>query len=145
LGGQTTLRVRQIAAVLTGAGFATSISTRMDAWLLGHAAFIAPIGCALQLAGTDPLRLAGNRALLRLMVRATRQGFRALDAADEAEIPTNLRALYLRLPSGFAVAYWKRVLAGPRGELWFAAHTRAAPEEMAELAKWVIHFTATSG
>jgi len=107
----------------------------MDAWLLGHAAFIAPIGCALQLAGTDPLRLAGNRALLRLMVRATRQGFRALDAADEAEIPTNLRALYLRLPSGFAVAFWKRVLAGPRGELWVAAHTRAAPEEMAELAK----------
>jgi len=27
------------------------------------------------------------------------------------------------------------VLAGPRGELWFAAHSRAAPEEMRTLAE----------
>lgn len=133
--GQTTPRIRQFGAALTGAGFATSISTRMDAWLLGHAAFIAPIGCALQMADTDPGKLARDRALLKLMVRATRQGFRALAGADQVEIPTNLRALYLGLPTAFAIVYWKRVLAGPRGELWFAAHTRAAPEEMAELAK----------
>lgn len=132
--GQLTARVRRLADVFTGAGFTASISTRMDAWLLGHAAFIAPIGCALELAGIDARRLASEPGLLRLMVRATRQGFRALDARGLIEIPANLRALYLRMPAAFAVGYWKRVLAGPRGELWFAAHTRAAPEEMAELA-----------
>ena len=133
--GQLTPRVQGIAEALTGAGFATSVSTRMDAWLLGHAAFIAPIGCALRLAGIDPGRLAGKRDLLRLMVRATRQGFRALESDGSVELPANLRTLYLRLPAAFAVAYWRRVLASPRGELWFAAHTRAAPEEMTELAE----------
>ena len=61
-----------------------------------------------------------------------RQAFHALRADRKAEIPANL--LYLRLPTAFAVSYWRRVLAGPRGELWFAAHTRAAPEEMRALA-----------
>ena len=32
------------------------------------------------------------------------------------------------------IAYWRRVFASPRGELWFAAHARAAPEEMRSLA-----------
>ncbi len=68
------------------------------------------------------------------MVRATRQAFRALRAAGEADIPGNLKMLDLRMPEGFAVGYWQRVLAGPRGELWFAAHSRAAPEQIASLA-----------
>lgn len=134
LSGQVTTRVREVAAALTGAGLATSITTRMDAWLVGHGAFIARIGCALRLAGNDAWRLAGDRALRRQMVLATSQGFRARDAADAAEIPTNLRILYLRLPPAFAAAYWTRVLASDRGELWFAAHTRTAPEEMAARA-----------
>ena len=71
---------------------------------------------------------------MRLMVLATRQAFAALRAAGNTEIPTNLRSLY-RLPNVFVVAHWRRVLASPRGELWFAAHTRAAPEEMRSLAE----------
>ncbi len=132
--GPVTERVRRLADTLSAAGFPTSISARMNGWLLGHAAFIAPIGCALQLAGGDAGRLAKDRSLLRLMVRATRQGFHALDAEGVVEIPTNLRTLYLRLPVLFAVTYWKRVMSSPRGELWFAAHTRVAPDEMIELA-----------
>ncbi|MBC8092100.1 MAG: hypothetical protein H7Y15_09230 [Pseudonocardia sp.] len=58
----------------------------------------------------------------------------ALRADGNAEIPTNLRMLYL-LPSVFVVGYWRRLLAGPRGELWFGAHCRAAPEEMLSLAQ----------
>ena len=61
------------------------------------------------------------------MVRATREAFRALRASGNTEIPTNLQILY-RLPTVFVVRYWRRVLAGPRGELWFGAHSRAAPE-----------------
>ena len=40
-----------------------------------------------------------------------------------------------RMPEAFAVRYWRRVLASPRGELWFAAHSRAAPEEMTSLGE----------
>jgi len=66
------------------------------------------------------------------MVRATRDAFEAL---DHAEIPANLRWLYLRMPTAFAVRCWRRVLASPRGELWFGAHSRAAPGEMHALAR----------
>ena len=120
-------RVQQLRTVLQQAGFPTTISTNIDGWLLGHAAFIVPIALALYRVDTDPARLATDRASLRTMVRATRQAFRALSGT--AEIPANLRALY-RLPTVVAVSYWRRVLAGPRGELWFAAHCRAAPDEM---------------
>jgi len=40
-----------------------------------------------------------------------------------------------RVPTVLVTAYWRRVLNGPRGELWFGAHSRAAPEEMHALAR----------
>ncbi len=132
--GATTRRTQHLKTVLQGAGFPTTITANMDGWLLGHAAFVVPIAFALYRVDTDASRLAADRATLRLMVRATRQAFRALRADGNTEIPANLATLYLRLPAAFAVSYWRRVLAGPRGELWFAAHTRAAPVEMRALA-----------
>jgi len=132
--GATTRRTQHLRTVLQGAGFPTTITANMDGWLLGHAAFVVPIAFALSRVDTDASRLAADRDTLKLMVRATRQAFRALRASGNAEIPANLATLYLRLPAAFAVSYWGRVLAGPRGELWFAAHTRAAPAEMRALA-----------
>jgi 2-dehydropantoate 2-reductase len=132
--GAMTTRLRQLQTVLGSAGFSTKVSANIDGWLLGHSAFIVPIAFALYRSGGDAAKLASDRATMRLMVVATRQAFRALSAAGEAEIPTNLRALYLRLPTAFAVAYWRRVMAGGRGELWFGAHVRSAPEEMRSLA-----------
>jgi len=132
--GATTSRTRHLKTMLQDAGFPTTITANMDGWLLGHAAFVVPIACALYRVDTDASRLAADRDTLRLMVRATRQAFQALRTSGNNEIPANLRTLYLRLPAPFAVGYWRRVLAGPRGELWFAAHSRAAPEEMRALA-----------
>jgi 2-dehydropantoate 2-reductase len=61
---------------------------------------------------------------------ATSQAFRALRGAHVAEIQTDLAILYLWMPRRFAVGYWRRILASPRGELWFARHTRGAAQEM---------------
>lgn len=133
--GTTSARVRRLQAVFRGAGFPAVITADIDGWLLGHAAFIVPIAFALYRDGADPARLARDPDTLRLMVQATRQAFRALRAAGAAEIPANLSVLYLRMPEAFAVRYWRRVLAGPRGELWFAGHSRAAPEEMTSLGE----------
>lgn len=124
-------RVQRLSAVLRQAEFPTTISTNIDGWLLGHAAFVVPIAFALYRVATNPARLAADRQSLRMMVRATRQAFRALDGT--AEIPTNLRVLY-RMPSPIGVSYWRRIMASSRGELWFAAHSRAAPQEMRALA-----------
>jgi 2-dehydropantoate 2-reductase len=134
-GGASSARVRRLQAVFSGAGFPTVITPNIDGWLLAHAAFIVPIAFALYRDGTDAARLARDPDTLRLMVAATRQAFQALRAAGTAEIPANLNVLYLRMPEAFAVRYWRRVLKSPRGELWFAAHSRAAPEEMTSLSQ----------
>ncbi|GAA0353888.1 ketopantoate reductase family protein [Micropruina glycogenica] len=130
--GHRTARLDSAQAAFEAAGFRTRRSDDIEGWLLGHAAFIVPIGVALLRHRGDAARLAADGPGLRRMVRATRQAFRAL--GDRAEVPGNLRALY-RLPDLVVTRYWRRVLAGPRGELWFAAHTRAAPEEIASLAR----------
>ena len=132
--GAVTPRVRHLQDELSGAGFPATISASIDDWLVGHAAFIAPIAFALYRADIDPARLAADSRTLRSMVLAIRQAFTALRAAGNAEIPANLRVLFLCLPTTFAVAYWRRVFASPRGELWFGAHTRAAPDEMRSVA-----------
>jgi 2-dehydropantoate 2-reductase len=133
-GRESSSRVRALATTLEGAGFSVAISPHIDRWLLCHAAFVVPIAFALYAHDTDAARLAADRDSVRAMVRATRQAFQALHAAGTAEIPTNLKALYLWMPSVFAVRYWQKVLRTARGELWFAAHSRAAPEEMRSLA-----------
>ena len=132
--GTTTPRVRRLQKVFDGAGFPTRISAGIDGWMLGHTAFVVPIGFAIYRVGTDVARLATEPDTVGLMVRATREAFAVLVATGNAEIPANLRMLYLHLPTAFIVRYWQRVLAGPRGELWFGAHSHAAPEEMHNLA-----------
>jgi 2-dehydropantoate 2-reductase len=134
LGAATTPRLRHLQQVFEGAGFATSITGDVRAWLLGHLAFVVPIAFALYRVGVDPKRLARDGATMGLLVLATREAFGALREAGNREIPRNLRALY-RLPAVLVISYWKRVLQGPRGELWFGAHTRAAPAEMHTLAR----------
>jgi 2-dehydropantoate 2-reductase len=131
--GTTTPRVRRLHGVLSGAGFPTTISADIGGWLLGHAAFVVPIAFALYRVGVDATRLAADPATMRLMVLATRETFTALRRTGNKELPTNLRILY-SLPTVLVVAYWRRVLAGPRGELWFGAHSRAALEEMRSVA-----------
>ena len=132
--GTTSPRVRHLQSVLTEAGFPTLISANIEDWLIAHAAFVVPIAFALYRVGVDPARLAADPASMRLMVLATRQAFTALRANGNDEIPTNLRILY-RLPTRVVIGYWRRVLTSPRGELWFGAHSRAAPEEMRDLAE----------
>jgi 2-dehydropantoate 2-reductase len=133
--GGTSSRVQRLQTTFRGAGFPTTITTNVDAWLLGHTAFVVPMAYALYRVDTSAARLARDPATLRLMVRATRQAFQALRAFGIGEIPTNLTVLYLRMPERFAVHYWRRVFASPRGELWFAAHSRAAVQEMTSLAE----------
>ena len=133
-GGATSNRVLRLQSVFSAAGFPTTITANVEGWLLGHAAFVVPMAFALYRVDTEAGRLAHDTATLGLMVRATRQAFQALRAAGIGEIPMNLTVLYLRMPQRFVVHYWRRVLAGPRGELWFAGHSRTAVQEMTSLA-----------
>ena len=129
--GTSTTRIRRLQTMFGDAGFRTKVSANIGGWMIGHSAFVVPIGFALYRFDTNAAALAADARTLRLMVLATRDVFEAL---DDVEIPANLRWLYLRMPTAFAVRYWRRVFAGPRGDLWFGAHSRAAPDEMHALA-----------
>lgn len=143
-GGMITTRLHTLADALKRSGFATTLSTDGDGWLTAHAAFVVPIALALYRVGVDPTRLAADPATIRLMVRATRQAFLALRGAGNRQVPRNLRALYLYAPEWLAVAYWRRTMASPNGELWFGAHCREAREEMIGLADVVRDACAVS-
>jgi 2-dehydropantoate 2-reductase len=131
--GTSSPRVRLLRSLLIDAGFPTLTSAHIEDWLMAHAAFVVPIAFALYRVGVDPAKLAADPVSMRLMVLATRQAFTALRASGNDQIPRNLRILY-GLPTRVVTGYWRRVLNSPRGELWFGAHSRAAPEEMRNLA-----------
>jgi 2-dehydropantoate 2-reductase len=127
LGGQRTKRLLRIKGALEAAGFPVALSARMEAWLVSHAAFIAPLQAALALHHGDARSLAQDRALLRLAVRATRQGFQALASLGRLEVPITLRLLYLWLPEPLAAEVWRRQLPATLG-------LAAPPEETTVLA-----------
>jgi hypothetical protein len=45
-----------------------------------------------------------------------------------------LRSIFAWVPLPFATMYWRRLLASPQGEYYFARHSRRAAPEMQALA-----------
>ncbi|MFY9928309.1 MAG: 2-dehydropantoate 2-reductase N-terminal domain-containing protein [Streptosporangiaceae bacterium] len=126
-------RLAALAATLSGRGFGVQRVTDMDGWLAYHAAFVACVAAALYRCGTDPARLAADRATLTLMCRAITGAFASLRADGTAGLPRNLAVLHSPALRAVAVRYWARTMRSPMGELAFAAHCRHAEAEMRAL------------
>ena len=131
-------RLAAFESDLTGRGFAVQRVADMDGWLVYHAAFVACICAALYRCGTDPVRLAADRATLTLMCRAITEAFAALRASGTAGLPRNLAVLHSPLLRVVSVRYWARTMRSPMGELCFAAHARHAEAEMRALGRDVV-------
>jgi 2-dehydropantoate 2-reductase len=123
-----------VAAIIRDAGFRVELVRDMDSWLRRHAVFVTAVAGALYEADADPARLASDARLVGTFIRAVREGWAALDRIGAAPPPLALRAIFLWVPLPLAITYWRRLLRSPRGELYFAVHTRHAPLEMAALA-----------
>ena len=128
-------RLAALESAVTSRGFAVQRVADMDGWLAYHAAFVACITAALYRCGTDPIRLAADRATLTLMCRAITEAFAALRANGTAGLPRNLAVLHSPLLRMVAVRYWARAMRSPMGELCFAAHARHAEAEMRALSR----------
>jgi ketopantoate reductase len=128
-------RLAALESALSGRGFAVQRVADMDGWLAYHAAFIACIAAALYRCGTDPVRLAADRATLTLMCQAITGAFSALRTSGTAGLPRNLGVLHNPILRPVAVRYWARTMRSPMGELCFAAHCRHAEAEMRALAR----------
>ena len=127
-------RLAALESALSGRGFAVQRVADMDGWLAYHAAFVACIAAALYRCGTDPVRLAADRATLTLMCQAITGAFSALRTSGTAGLPRNLAVLHNPILRPVAVRYWARTMRSPMGELCFAAHCRHAEAEMRALA-----------
>jgi 2-dehydropantoate 2-reductase len=129
-------RLAALESALSSRGFAVQRVADMDGWLAYHAAFIACIAAALYRCGTDPVRLAADRATLTLMSRAITEAFAALRTSGTSGTggrPRSLAVLHSPLLRAVAVRYWARTMRSPMGELCFAAHSRHASAEMLAL------------
>jgi 2-dehydropantoate 2-reductase len=135
--GHRTPRIRMLRRLLLSAGFRTRIERRMDLWLNVHAVFVTAVVGALYLSGGDARTLAGDRDAVVRLVLAVREGFRALAATGGGTPPINLRAIFEWVPVRLAAQYWQQYLSRPLAELAFGGHARAAPAEMAALAREV--------
>jgi len=123
-----------IARLFREAGFRVSVVGDVDSWLLRHAVFVTAVCGALYEVGGDARRLAAERARLRTVIEAIREGWAALDRLGTAAPPLALRAIFRWVPLPLGVRYWARLFASPQGEYYFAWHARRAPGEMAALA-----------
>jgi 2-dehydropantoate 2-reductase len=134
LGGVRAQRLHELAQALRQAGFAVSVSRNMDAWLKTHVALVTAIAGALYAYGCDASRLARSPEGVPLMVQGVREGFRVLQALGLPVLPFKLWVLFEWLPRAVPVAYWRRYLASQMGEYALARHTRAAGDELKQLA-----------
>jgi 2-dehydropantoate 2-reductase len=126
-------RLHDLERALIGRGFPVEREDDMGGWLTYHSAFIACISAALYRCGTDPVRLAGDRATLTLMCRAITEAFVGLHASGARGLPRNLAVLHSSWLRPVAIRYWARTMRSPQGELWFATHIRHAEPEMKAL------------
>ena len=124
-----------IATLLRQANFPIDSVHDMDAWLQRHAVFITAIAGALYESACDPRRLASNPATVRRFILAVRQGWAVQDRKLLAPAPLALRSIFCWVPLRFSARYWCRLLASPRGDIYFARHVQHAPAEMAALAQ----------
>ena len=136
--GRITPRLRQLATVLTRAGFPVVLSHSMDGWLKTHAVFVSCVSAALALEGGDSVRLGRSRARVTLMVNAIREGFAALQSLGIPVTPFNLKLIFVRMPRWFSVRYWQRVLQTSVGTLAIAPHANAGREEMGQVAREIL-------
>jgi ketopantoate reductase len=129
-----------VQSLFREAGFHVDRVRDMDAWLQRHAVFITAIVGALYENGCDARRLAQNPQSVRRFIVAVREGWAAQDRTGVGAAPLALRTIMCRVPLRLSAIYWSRLLASPRGDLYFARHARHAPVEMASLADDVRRF-----
>ncbi len=130
---RVTRRLDSIAETLRAAGFLVNVQRDMDAWLKYHAAMVSPLAYALYMAGGNIHRLAGDRPILRLLIKAAREGFRVLRTLHYPVTPGSLRFMEW-LPEGFLLNRLQKQLDSQQAELVIAGHANAARDEMNLLA-----------
>lgn len=89
--GSSSARLKEIMQIFSRAGFPTAMTSNMDAWQKTHVAWISPLANALYKVHCDNYLLARSPQLVRMVVRAVREGFNVLRVLGIPITPTKLR------------------------------------------------------
>ena len=134
LDGSTSSRLKEIMHIFHGAGFPTAVTPSMDAWQKTHVAWISPLANALYMVNCDNHVLAHSPHVVRLAVRAVREGFSVLRALGISVTPAKLR-MWEWIPESLLVR--SLMLWADTNHFRTAAveHTAAAADEMRQIAE----------
>ncbi len=129
LDGSQSERIRHIADALRQAGFNVAVSRHMDAWLKTHVALVSPIANAIYMAVARGIELKADLEVMRLLVRAVKEGLRVLHALHIPVEPSKYRLLQW-VPEGLIIRIVRPHIGTPQWELTVVRHAMAARDEM---------------
>jgi 2-dehydropantoate 2-reductase len=143
-GGAETPRIRAACAAIRSAGFPVAINRDMDAWYKYHAAWVTPVAYAIYAARASRSSLAARPDLVRELVEATRELWRALAALGHKLTPTRLRLVRV-LPRWILIPFIRGLMRTPLADTAVVRHAEAAPQEMGLLAEQISAVTRAAG
>jgi len=91
--GRISARIRELKTILKQAGFAVSVSKKMDAWQKTHVALVGPLGDVIYYDGGDNYSVAKNPSAIRQMNLALKENFRFLDESGIGIEPRKLKLI----------------------------------------------------
>lgn len=144
LDGGKTPRVRAIVDAFSAAHIHVSVESHIDAWLKGHVALVVPILFALRRHGNDNSSLARDRATLRLMARAIREGLACLRSLGHPITPFRLATISW-LPLRASTTIFGRIVGSDFARVAFAGHAANATGEFDLLLGELRDLTTRSG
>lgn len=115
----------------------------MDAWLKYHVAIVSPLGNAVLLAGGN-YQLAKDKTLIRLMIRAVKEGFNVLKNLGYPVTPRRFVTLKW-VPERILEILIKKALNTKRAEIAVSGHALHAVDEMKQLSNEVQVLVDKSG
>lgn len=127
-------RINALKGALQKAGFPTSVCTNMDAWLKYHVAWTSPMLNAIYVAGGNGPALAADRATMRLMIQAIREGFAVLKALGFPLTPSKLRVNWDLFPISAMLVSTPLIFKSKLFEDVAGGHARAALPEFKVLS-----------
>jgi 2-dehydropantoate 2-reductase len=131
--GARTARIRAVRAAIRSGGFPVAINRDMNAWYKYHAAWVVPAAYAIYAAQALGSSLAERPDLVRELVDATRELWRALGDLGHRITPARLRLVRI-LPRWILVRVITRLMRTPLADTAAIRHAGAAPHEMGLLA-----------
>ena len=134
LDGFSSARLKEIMRAFRSAGFPTAMTSNMDAWQKTHVAWISPLANALYRVNCDNHVLARSPDVVRLAIKAVREGFNVLRALGIPITPAKLR-MWEWIPGSLLVQLLMLWANTNHFRTVAVEHTAAAADEMYQIAE----------